>query len=314
MRFYPSRRGMATLFMVPERQPGDGSGGQDRRGRRRAGDRWDGGAVDDAEPAPTSRLRRREPPAFRRLEVARVARLSPHMVRITLGGPELDGLTVDQPAASVRLLLPPSGSKELVMPSWNGNEFLLPDGRRPPIRTFTPRRVDADARELDLDIVLHGGGGAASTWAAAAAPGDVAAVSGPGRGYAIEATAPGFLLAGDETAIAAIGQLLESLPAASPVAVHVEVNQPDARLSLPDHPAATVSWSDRSPDQPPGHTLVDAVRDADIPGGTRVWAAGEAAAMQRIRRHLFEERGRPRAEVHVRGYWKPDRAGDDDEA
>ena len=35
------------------------------------------------------------------------------------------------------------------MPAWNGNEFLLPDGRRPAIRTFTPRRVDPDALELD---------------------------------------------------------------------------------------------------------------------------------------------------------------------
>jgi len=38
------------------------------------------------------------------------------------------------------------------MPSWNGNEFLLADGRRPTIRTFTPRRVDPEALELDLDV------------------------------------------------------------------------------------------------------------------------------------------------------------------
>jgi NADPH-dependent ferric siderophore reductase len=34
--------------------------------------------------------------------------------------------------------------------------------------------------------------------------------------------------------------------------------------------------------------------------------------MQRIRRHLLEERGLPRSETWIRGYWKHGRAGDDD--
>jgi NADPH-dependent ferric siderophore reductase len=38
-----------------------------------------------------------------------------------------------------------------------------------------------------------------------------------------------------------------------------------------------------------------------------VWAAGEAAAMQRIRRHLFEHLGVPRSHAVVRGYWKRER-------
>jgi NADPH-dependent ferric siderophore reductase len=35
--------------------------------------------------------------------------------------------------------------------------------------------------------------------------------------------------------------------------------------------------------------------------------------MQRIRRHLFEDRGLPRAAAFVRGYWKHGRAGDADD-
>ena len=129
------------------------------------------------------------------------------MRRVTLAGPELEGLTVEQPAASVRLLLPSAADRELVVPSWNGNEFLLADGRRPVIRTFTPRRLDREALELDLDVVLHGQG-AAAEWAEAVEPGDAAAISGPGRGYVVDRDAPAFLLAGDETAIPAISQLL----------------------------------------------------------------------------------------------------------
>jgi NADPH-dependent ferric siderophore reductase len=197
------------------------------------------------------------------------------------------------------------------MPSWNGKSF-LPDGRRPTIRTFTPRRLDPDALELDLDIVIHAGG-VAPHWAEAAEPGNPAAVSGPGRGSAIDRDASAYLLAGDETAIPAISQLLEVLPADTPVQVHIEVAAPDARLALPEHPGATVAWSDLPPGAPPGEALVAAVVGADITPGTRVWVAGEAAAVQRIRRHLFNERGLPRAQATVRGYWKHGRTGDDED-
>jgi NADPH-dependent ferric siderophore reductase len=235
--------------------------------------------------------------------------VTPRLVRITFGGAELEGLTVDQPAASVRLLLPSPGERELVVPTWNGNEFLLPDGSRPTIRTFTPFRVDSEAHELDVEIVVHGSG-AASEWATAVAGGEPAAISGPGRGYAIDGDAPAYLVAGDETAIPAMSQVLDALPADTPVQVHIEIAHPNAELALTDHPRATVAWHLLPPGAPPGGALVDAVRAADFPRETRVWAAGEAAAVQRIRRHLIQERDMPRAQTAVRGYWKHGRRGD----
>src|SRR5688572_1188565 len=91
---------------------------------------------------------RREPPAFRRVTVTGVAPITPRLVRVTVAGPELEGLVIEQPAASVRLLLPPAGSHDLVMPTWKGNEFLLLDGGRPTIRTLTPLRLDTEAHRL----------------------------------------------------------------------------------------------------------------------------------------------------------------------
>jgi NADPH-dependent ferric siderophore reductase len=228
------------------------------------------------------------------------------MSQVALVGPDLEGFSVDQPAASVRLLIPSPGSRDLVIPTWNGNEFLLADGTRPTIRTFTPLRADSEAGELELEIVLHNGG-ATSDWVRRAAVGDPAAISGPGRGYGIDHAAPAFLVAGDESAIPAISQLLESLPVQTPASVIIEVAQPDARLTLPYHPLAAVEWCDLTPGAPPGDALVDAVQGADLDEGIRVWAAGEAAAMHQIRRHLFEDRGLPRAHVTVRGYWKRER-------
>ena len=257
---------------------------------------------------PAARVRR-EPPRFRRVSVRRVERSTPRLVRITFTGPELEGLRVEQPAASVRLLLPSPGAHDPVVPTWNGNEFLLPDGQRPTIRTFTPRRVDPVTLEIDVEIVVHGTG-AASRWAESAEPAMPAAISGPGRGYTVDRDAPGFLLAGDETAIPAISQLLETLPADRPARVHVEIAHGDARITFPSHPASAVEWHELPADASPGDAVFAAVRDADIDAGTRVWAAGEAAAVQRIRRHLFEDRGLPRSQTSVRGYWKRGRSGD----
>ena len=256
---------------------------------------------------PTARLRR-EPPAYRRVTVGHVESVTPRLVRVTVAGPELEGLVVEQPAASVRLLLPSPGSAELVMPAWNGNEFLLSDGSRPAIRTLTPLRHDTDASRLDLEIVVHDGG-AASAWALAAGKGDDVALSGPGRGYPIDPDATGFLLGGDESAIPAIGQLLEALPRDKPVQVLIEVAHPDARLELAHHPGATVEWFDLPEGAAPGDALATAVAAAALPERTRVWAAGEAAAVQRIRRHCFDERGLSRSETWIRGYWKAGRAG-----
>jgi NADPH-dependent ferric siderophore reductase len=233
------------------------------------------------------------------------------MGRVTLGGPELQGLVVEEPAASVRVLLPTEGRSGLVLPDWTGNEFRLPDGRRPVLRTLTPRRLDSDRLELDVDVVIHGAGSAAQ-WAATAQPGDPAAVSGPARGYRAETDGAAFLLGGDETAIPAIGQLVEWLPTDCPVRVEIEVAAPVARMALPTRPGVSVNWLDLPVGAPPGERLVATLRGADLQPGTRVWMAGEAAAMQRIRRHLFEERGLPRQEVTVRGYWKHGRSAVDE--
>jgi len=250
---------------------------------------------------------RREPPAFRRVEIDRIAELSPHSRRITFAGDELEGLVIDEPAASVRLLVPSAGADGLVMPAWNGNEFLLPDGRRPLIRTFTPRFLRTGPAELDLDIVLHGDEGV-SGWATRAAPGDAAAISGPGRGYEIDPAADPLLLIGDETALPAIGQLLEVIPAGTPVVVHVEVARPDARIDLPAHAAATVAWHDLKPGDAPGTAMLAAIEAETIGPDARVWVAGEAAGVQRIRKHLAGK-DVDRRRTTVRGYWKVGRAG-----
>jgi len=232
--------------------------------------------------------------------------LSPHLLRVVLGGDDLDGFGIEAPASSVRLLLAPRGADELVMPTWTGNQFELPTGERAPIRTFTPRYFDADRLELTLDVVLHDHG-AATDWARRARVGDEVAISGPGRSEELDPDARSFLLAGDESAIPAIGQLLEAIPADRLVEVHVEIVDPDARIELPSHPNATIAWHEARSTAEPGDAVVAAVMDvAELPDA--VWVAGEAAAVQRLRKYLFDECGRTRSSVTARGYWKRGRS------
>lgn len=258
---------------------------------------------------------RRPPPAFRVVTVLARAPVTPRLTRVTLGGAALVGFPVPEPAASVRLLLPTAATLgpdgDLILPTWVGNEFLLPDGSRPPIRTLTPRHLDPAAGTLAVEVVDHGTG-LASGWAAAARPGSPAAVSGPGSGYRIEADAPAFLLAGDETALPAIATLTEAmrdrLDARVPVEVHLELVDPEACPELTGPPRMAVHRHRARSGAPPGDVLVDAVDAAlgsgTLPTGVRVWAAGEAAAVQRLRRSCFERHAIPRAHASIRGYWK----------
>lgn len=230
------------------------------------------------------------------------------MLRLTFEGDGLRELVAPEPASSVRLLVPSPGSAGLVLPDWNGNEFLLPGGERPSLRTFTPLRFDADAGRIELEIVRHPGG-VVSGWAETAAAGDRVAISGPGRGWDLDPAVRTLRLLGDETALPAIGQLIEVVDPAVSIIADIEVESDAAIQELPGRAGAVAAWHVRPPDQAPGTTLVDAARAiGDVGADVHVWAAGEAASMQAIRKHCFDALGLPRSQTTVRGYWKPARA------
>ena len=266
-------------------------------------------APDDAADlqARLARLQRAEPPPFRRCQVVEVEDRTPRLRRLVLAGDALDGLVIDEPAASVRLLVP--GADGLAWPTWTGNQFELADGRRAPIRTFTPSVWDPGARRLTIDVVIAHPG-VASDWAAGVDVGGATAevaVSGPGRGDPIDPSADGYLLAGDEAALPAIEQLLAHLPSDMAATVHIEIGDASAEVPLAVGEQVRVHWHVTDPDDPPGTAFANAVEAcAELPDG--VWVAGEAAAVQRVRKQLFDVRGRDRGSVTVRGYWKHGRA------
>lgn len=251
---------------------------------------------------------RREPPAFRLVSVESVEPLTPRMVRVTFGGPDLVGFTVEQPAASARLLIPPPGESELVIPEWSGNEFLYDDGSRPVIRTLTPSLDAAGSQSTHLDVVVAHHGPLAD-WARKAQPGDPAAISGPGRGWVAPPSGTPMLVAGDESALPAIRQVLAAVGGAAEVELFVEIGHDEARLTMGD--GVVPEWIDGEDGRGAGSALARRIESLDPGPDTYVWAAGEAASMQRIRKHVFGACGIDRSQATIRGYWKHSRNGDE---
>ena len=164
--------------------------------------------TDTAIPGPNPRPR----PRFRPVEVVGVRRLAPRLVSVALGGESLADFRIESPTQHIKVLFPVPGQNTVVVPEFG------PDGPvwsevqpRPFMRTYTPRRVDAAKGTLDVELVLHGAG-PASEWAERATCGDRLALAGPGGRLALEIDDGPWVIAGDESALPAVGQLLEALP------------------------------------------------------------------------------------------------------
>jgi NADPH-dependent ferric siderophore reductase len=193
-------------------------------------------------------------------------------------------------------------------------KLVIPTDGGEVVRTYTALEPDLDARTLAIDFVVHGDEGVAGPWAAAAAPGDLLTVRGPGGAYTPDPDADWHLLAGDESAIPAIGAAIEALPAGATAYVLIEVSSPDHQVDLPVRDGVEVTWLHRGAsshavgDEGAGleAPLVGAVRD--LPwreGRVQAFVHGEAAAvMHGIRPYLLKERALPRADVSISGYWR----------
>lgn len=244
-----------------------------------------------------------------RTVVQQAERVSPHVVRVVLGGDDLEGFAAGAFTDHyVKLLLPPPGAPY-------GDDYdlaevraTLPKDQWPRTRTYTVRTWDPETRELTVDVVQHGDAGLAGPWAAAARPGDVLQLLGPGGAYTPDPTADWHLLVGDASVLPAIVATLPRIPAGVPVHVVVEVEDTAEEQPLESPGDLRVTWLHRgdagalpAADEP----LVVAVRDLDFPAGrVHAFVHGEAVAVRELRRHLLADRGIPREALAISGYWK----------
>ena len=217
-------------------------------------------------------------------EVTRVEQLTPHMVRIVVGGAGLPGSTAGEYTDHyVKILFPRPGVAYPEPFDLAVIRETLPRDQQPLIRTYTVRRWRPEVPELWLDFVVHGDEGIAGPWAAAAQVGDPVRFMGPGGGYAPDPAADWHLLAGDESALPAIAAALEGMPAGATVQAFIEVEDAaeEQKLETPgggrDHLAA--------PRRPAGRRGAGRGGPrADIPGGrVHAFVHGEATFVKDLR-------------------------------
>jgi NADPH-dependent ferric siderophore reductase len=241
------------------------------------------------------------------LTVAAVTQVTPSVRRVLLSGTEAAVATA---GPTVNVLVPRVGDPA---PHWphvaRDGRIVWPDGvHGVSLRSYTARRQDPAAGEVEMDFVLHGDGPAAA-WAAAAEPGALLGLAGSG---ALGNRSAGWLLAaGDETALPAISRILaEAQPMTRGIAL-LEVAGPDEEQPLSAPAGVEIRWLHRG-GTPPGESalLTDAVAALDRPadGDVFAWVAAESAAVRAIRADLRGRWGLGRAQHHAIGYWRRGRA------
>ncbi len=250
-------------------------------------------------------------------EVVRTEQVMSHMIRVVLGGNGFDTFTPSEFTDSyVKLVFVPddvdvpSLPHPLTLDSFND----LPEGRKPVVRTITVRRADKAARELTVDIAVHGEHGTAGPWAASAQPGQPMYVMGPSGAYSPDPAADWHLMVGDETALPAISVALEALPANAIGRVFIEVAEPDDEIPLTAPEGVQIYWilrggradlvgEERAGDFSP---LVEAVKTALwLPGQVHAFVHGEAqAVMHNLRPYIRKERGVDAKWASISGYWR----------
>jgi len=286
--------------------------------------------------------------------VTAVRRLSPHFVRVTFTSPDFEFFGTDRRDQRVKIVLPgrdgtvcdigQDDEDAIAQGEWYARWRELPHDERTPFRTYTVRRIDPAALELDIDFVVHHDAGPAGTWAEAAAEGDTLVVVGPDARSPESAqgidfhpgTARRLLLAGDETAAPAICAVLEGLEPGLEVDAFIEVPTGDDALPVAGG-GARVHWLPRD-HRPHGEALIEAIEawtaasadvlaraaaprpqvlddiDVDVEllwdspddaeGEFYAWIAGESQTVKLLRRMLVQGCGVDRGRVAFMGYWR----------
>lgn len=252
------------------------------------------------------------------LRVLRRERISPHFVRVTLGGGDVDRFRHMGFDQWFRLFIPVSETSLSRMPqkldALSYARFLtVAKTERPILRNYTVRAyrpVGTAGPELDVDFVLHGSAadgtaGPAATWAETCAEGDPVGVLDEGIGFNPDPAIGRVLLVSDESGLPATAGVLASLPEGITGQAVIETPSIEDRQQLAAPPGVEVTWVGRDRhDGIPGRAALAAAQDLPVPGERFYgWAVGEQAMASAMRRH-WTRAGIPKEDIMFCGYWK----------
>ncbi len=225
-----------------------------------------------------------------KLTVINKTLITPHMLRITLGGEDIKNIPEDQESGYVKLVIP-------------NDDIQTPENSKPLMRTYTIRHQRSDS--IDIDFMLHGDSGLASNWAKHAKLNDTITIAGVGSKRMIHMPSDWYLVVGDMTALPAISVNLAELPSdAKGYAVIEVVSEED--IQTIEHPTdVTLKWIiNPTPGQNP-NALLEAIQSLDwLNGEVAVWAACEFNSMRALRPFLKIEKKVSKEALYLSSYWK----------
>lgn len=224
--------------------------------------------------------------AERLLHIVEKTWLTPHMIRIVLGGAELSTFPTDMAGGYVKLYFPS-------------------DNIKPLIRSYTVRFFDADTLQLTLDFAAHGDNGPASAWALQAEVGDQIMTNGPGAVALVDPNAEWVFIVGDMSALPALSVNIESLPETAIGYAVIEVTSENDQQVLNVPAGIETEWVINSHPEQCNTLLSDAVKAKQwLSGQPSVWLASEFDTMRNLRRYFKQERNVPKDAIYASSYWK----------
>lgn len=237
---------------------------------------------------------------FRNAALSTREYLTDAYVRIRVTGDELDGFGSPGHDDHIRIFLPdapPSSVEEM---------------REAPSREFTPVEWGTDAAGehfLDLEFALHGDEAVASAWAQHAPIGSPIGIGGPRGSLSVVGSPDGWLLAGDETAVAQIRRYAALIPEDAPALILVEVR--NAAHQMPIDAPVPVEYINRG-SAAPGTALAAAIANMDEddkPGTDPFLFVAAEQAIVKPARQLAARWGVDTARAVIKGYWKSEATG-----
>lgn len=237
------------------------------------------------------------------LTVKSVVYLSPHMIRVTFKGPELEGFPLHQEGANCKLVLPRHGESRQAFEAHFAPDG--PDEKVHAVRTYTVRAYRPDTLELDIDFVAHGDEGPATHWAQNAGPGAFLGFFGPSQKKIKEFYADWYLVAADLSAMPVAEAVLEQMPGdATGIAIFEVPCHDDIReITIPT--GVEVRWLVQDDPHRPSPAQLELIKSMDWPDGiVQTCIAGESSVIRSVRDYLHNTRQVPRKDTYISGYWK----------
>ncbi|WP_433886570.1 siderophore-interacting protein [Pseudomonas vranovensis] len=244
------------------------------------------------------------------VQLKAIIALSPSLSRFVFSGEDVGQMRTLAADQRIKIFFPSADGQYPNLPkqgSWQQARRGLSAEQSPPMRTYTIRDLRREALEVDVDFVLHGVNGPASTWATQARIGDRLQMVAPN--LAFDADPGGYewrppknlrnlLLIGDETALPAIAGILEQMAAdlpEVPVQAFIEVPCEADCLDLTCSRATELNWLPREVLHcTHGEAMIHAIRElARLPAAAAGTGAKVALEEVDIDRQILWELAQP---------------------